>query len=127
MNILKILIGPPKSFNLRNLIWHGFVSDIQAEFPSLLFLVIATLGKTYAARVTPYGSQFAPLNTFAKLQGTTVESERLDGIVWDREDFSNALEAADRTGSLIVRQRKALWLEALDLFHTGKYGASSIS
>uniref|UniRef100_A0A6B2L093 DUF4209 domain-containing protein n=1 Tax=Arcella intermedia TaxID=1963864 RepID=A0A6B2L093_9EUKA len=43
--IIKISIGPPPGLNIRNLLWHGFLSDgeFQIEITSLLILLICQL------------------------------------------------------------------------------------
>ncbi|EGC36186.1 hypothetical protein DICPUDRAFT_151417 [Dictyostelium purpureum] len=37
--LLKILIGPPIGLNLRNTIWHGFISPQEFELSLLLFII----------------------------------------------------------------------------------------
>ncbi|XP_067130562.1 endoplasmic reticulum membrane-associated RNA degradation protein-like isoform X2 [Centruroides vittatus] len=48
MKVLQILIGPPSSLNLRNLVWHGFVSphEIQKCFGYFLLVLAISLGET---------------------------------------------------------------------------------
>lgn len=46
--IVRCLIGPPIALNLRNVIWHGFLSDadpFRPEFTSLLFLIYVSIAK----------------------------------------------------------------------------------
>lgn len=48
MKLLQILIGPPSSLNLRNLVWHGFVSphEIQKCYGYFLLVLAISLGET---------------------------------------------------------------------------------
>ncbi|XP_022333881.2 endoplasmic reticulum membrane-associated RNA degradation protein-like [Crassostrea virginica] len=47
IQILRILMGPPTSLNLRNLVWHGFPSpgEIPRRYGCFLYLTIPSLGR----------------------------------------------------------------------------------
>lgn len=45
LNLLQILIGPPISLNIRNLVWHGFLSIVEAERLNLSKFLLIILGK----------------------------------------------------------------------------------
>ncbi|XP_072022487.1 endoplasmic reticulum membrane-associated RNA degradation protein-like [Amphiura filiformis] len=43
---LRVLIGPPTSLNLRNIVWHGFAApqEISVRYSSFLLVLTASLG-----------------------------------------------------------------------------------
>ncbi|XP_032072595.1 endoplasmic reticulum membrane-associated RNA degradation protein isoform X3 [Thamnophis elegans] len=47
MDVLKVFIGSPDSLNLRNILWHGFVSaeEIPVKYFSMLLFLTAGLGQ----------------------------------------------------------------------------------
>ncbi|XP_014672507.1 PREDICTED: endoplasmic reticulum membrane-associated RNA degradation protein-like isoform X3 [Priapulus caudatus] len=47
MSILKVLMGPPTSLNLRNITWHGFAGpqEIPLRCVAFLILIIVSLGE----------------------------------------------------------------------------------
>ncbi|XP_031564866.1 endoplasmic reticulum membrane-associated RNA degradation protein-like isoform X1 [Actinia tenebrosa] len=49
--ILYAMAGPPESINLRNVLWHGFVSpcEIPPQFVSFLVFTMATISSRFAA------------------------------------------------------------------------------
>ncbi|XP_022083028.1 endoplasmic reticulum membrane-associated RNA degradation protein-like [Acanthaster planci] len=47
ISLLRILIGPPVSLNLRNILWHGFAApdEIPQRYSTFLLIVTASLGQ----------------------------------------------------------------------------------
>ncbi|XP_053446335.1 endoplasmic reticulum membrane-associated RNA degradation protein isoform X3 [Nycticebus coucang] len=47
MNVLKVFLGSPRGLNLRNILWHGFVSpqEIPPKYCSMMVLLTAGLGQ----------------------------------------------------------------------------------
>ena len=48
MILLQILMGSPRSLNLRNLIWHGFINPGEFDtnlYLSIMFFACAIIGK----------------------------------------------------------------------------------
>jgi hypothetical protein len=43
--LLQILLGTPKSSNLRNVTWHGFLESLEPAYLAFLFVTIASFGK----------------------------------------------------------------------------------
>ncbi|XP_038056583.1 endoplasmic reticulum membrane-associated RNA degradation protein-like [Patiria miniata] len=52
ISLLRILIGPPVSLNLRNILWHGFAApeEIPQRYSTFLLIVVASLGAWLAQR-----------------------------------------------------------------------------
>ena len=52
MHLLQLLLGPPCTLNVRNLVWHGFVAPGQLPGPllSLLLLLTASVGALLEGR-----------------------------------------------------------------------------
>ena len=46
VRFMKLLVGSPKTLNLRNLVWHGFVfpGEIHPMFVTVIILLITTIG-----------------------------------------------------------------------------------
>ena len=64
--LLKCLVGPFSGFNLRNILWHGFVSkeEVNEDLVSFLFLTFLSLSKVYVEHASPIISNkfsFEPL------------------------------------------------------------------
>ncbi|UJR22525.1 hypothetical protein I4U23_025574 [Adineta vaga] len=53
--ILQVLIGSPKSINLRNIYWHGFVQchEISQKFTYLLLYIILQIGPIVQGKLVP--------------------------------------------------------------------------
>ncbi|XP_023370424.1 endoplasmic reticulum membrane-associated RNA degradation protein isoform X2 [Otolemur garnettii] len=47
MNVLKVFLGSPRGLNLRNILWHGFVSpqEIPPKYCSMMVVLTAGLGQ----------------------------------------------------------------------------------
>ncbi|KAK2160270.1 hypothetical protein LSH36_137g06093, partial [Paralvinella palmiformis] len=57
LRVLRIMIGPPISLNLRNILWHGFPSpgEIRPQYLYLLVAVMASVGKIIQdSHISPY-------------------------------------------------------------------------
>ncbi|XP_062602816.1 endoplasmic reticulum membrane-associated RNA degradation protein-like [Saccostrea cucullata] len=52
IQILRVLIGPPTSLNLRNIVWHGFpnVGEIPKRYGCFLYFTLPSLGKLLEER-----------------------------------------------------------------------------
>jgi hypothetical protein len=50
--LLQVIIGPPIGLNLRNIYWHGFVSEEEFDeaYLSLLVVVMASIAKEFRLR-----------------------------------------------------------------------------
>uniref|UniRef100_T1J3K5 DUF4209 domain-containing protein n=1 Tax=Strigamia maritima TaxID=126957 RepID=T1J3K5_STRMM len=55
MQVLQVLIGPPVSLNLRNLVWHGFIAqnELPLSFSWFLFGIIAGIGNLLKMKIIP--------------------------------------------------------------------------
>jgi hypothetical protein len=47
IQLLSIVIGPPKSLNLRNIVWHGFLrpGELNIQYPYVILCIIVSIGK----------------------------------------------------------------------------------
>lgn len=68
---MKVLIGPPIGLNLRNIVWHGFISDNEFEdfYTTFFFLVMITL----AAQVNIVINQQLKKRNFVRLDNYPIE------------------------------------------------------
>ena len=55
VHLLLLLLGPPCTLNVRNLVWHGFVAPQQLprRLLALLLLLAASVGALLAGCVPP--------------------------------------------------------------------------
>src|SRR4051794_28414349 len=55
MILIKISVGPPPGINIRNLVWHGFISE--NEFPkeiiSLVFAILFSISNIQETQLPP--------------------------------------------------------------------------
>ncbi len=52
VQLLRIIIGPPISLNLRNVMWHGFpaCNEIPTQYASFMLVLLPSLGKILAEK-----------------------------------------------------------------------------
>ncbi|CAF0837554.1 unnamed protein product [Adineta ricciae] len=64
--ILQLIIGSPKSINLRNIYWHGFVqyNEVSPKFSYLLLYLLIQIGPIIDGKVVP-DRPFISLERFA--------------------------------------------------------------
>ncbi|KAF6040786.1 ERMARD [Bugula neritina] len=76
MALLDILVGPPVSFNIRNLVWHGFGSvDVGPEQYSLIiFFILVIIGKTISgSKVVPSHRPYLKVNLLYLLDNVAIQ------------------------------------------------------
>ncbi|KAF0295917.1 Endoplasmic reticulum membrane-associated RNA degradation protein [Amphibalanus amphitrite] len=61
VHLLRLLLGPPCTLNVRNLVWHGFPApgELPPALLSLLLLLTAAVGALLADRAVPARRQLA--------------------------------------------------------------------
>ena len=85
MHLLRLLLGPPCTLNVRNLVWHGFPAPGQLPHGllSLLLLLAAALGALLAGRrAVPARTQvtYSPVSPAAPLSSSPPR-RRIGGAV----------------------------------------------
>lgn len=115
VQLLRVLVGPPISLNLRNLLWHGFPTptEIHPRYSYTLLCVMISIGSHLCERALtdriPFRKQFFSVNLpciFPDLSSSHIESVR--------RVFCES--------SFFVSSMKDLWTLALQLFSEKRYG-----
>ncbi|KAL7987597.1 hypothetical protein Chor_006516 [Crotalus horridus] len=118
MDVLKVFIGCPDGLNLRNILWHGFVSakEIPVKYFSMLLFLTAGLGQllnnyclqTHSALVhRPYVSftHLKELHIFPDL---------------NKELLSLAEELVTKS-SIVLKTMLPFWIAAITSFQQARY------
>ncbi|XP_056423090.1 endoplasmic reticulum membrane-associated RNA degradation protein isoform X2 [Hyla sarda] len=123
MDVLRVFLGSPLSLNLRNILWHGFVSpyEIPPKYCSMLLLLTAGLGQLLQSWLTNTEMVLVhrPYFVFSNLQEMT-----------DFPDLSEKVLSVAK--SLIEKSKFVLahmvpfWIEAITAFRQGRYGDCAI-
>ncbi|CAG0886512.1 unnamed protein product [Darwinula stevensoni] len=115
MEMLQVLVGPPVSLNLRNLVWHGFLSPSEAYpvLPLLLIHAIMELGSSL--------QRHTDINIIPR-PPAVVSSEipscpTLDLQVYLKDILSSPY---------VMSEMKCIWLAACEYALSQRYGESII-
>ncbi|XP_033112863.1 endoplasmic reticulum membrane-associated RNA degradation protein-like isoform X2 [Anneissia japonica] len=118
IHILHILIGPPTSLNLRNILWHGFAApaEIPIMYAYFLLFVTASLGELLSCNVDPAELPHRPWLTFPNVSQTCKITEVTKDIEKDI-----LMDVLNRT-SFIPRNMLTIWEKALEYFYDERCG-----
>ncbi|KAJ8045945.1 Endoplasmic reticulum membrane-associated RNA degradation protein [Holothuria leucospilota] len=120
---LRILLGPPTSLNLRNLLWHGFVnpSEISKRYAVFLLVLVGSLGgilEEQGIKVTSNSQRdFIDITKQASL----VEANFTAGVQDSIHEFESFLLA-----SCVIPKNMVLFLtDALEYFKHERFSWSA--
>lgn len=89
LSLFKLLMGPPATLNLRNILWHGFATPelgIDSRYTNVLFAMVCTVGRNLRERkhaefVSPRTLyDFSGLNCFLERELDSLDERFLDKI-----------------------------------------------
>ncbi|XP_033734520.1 endoplasmic reticulum membrane-associated RNA degradation protein-like isoform X1 [Pecten maximus] len=112
---LRVVLGPPTSLNLRNVVWHGFPTpgEIPQRYTWFLLLLVPSLGSLLGQDTDvvhrPY-TDFPQLATYCS-QSTEMKAPT-------KSEIMQLFEKS----SIISRRSLPVWSASLDWFYKGKYG-----
>ncbi|XP_057365947.1 endoplasmic reticulum membrane-associated RNA degradation protein-like [Daphnia carinata] len=120
--LLQLLLGNPLSLNLRNLIWHGFVSFLDWDthgYASVLLFVCASIGRHLDGC-----RSIVSVNEIIPRRWATFKQHQ-QGRKWPKwSEFMEEemlVEAVSTTRGL-PSSRKAIWHRAIIHHQRGRYG-----
>ncbi|XP_063957802.1 endoplasmic reticulum membrane-associated RNA degradation protein-like isoform X2 [Lytechinus pictus] len=116
---LRVLIGPPTSLNLRNILWHGFASpgEIPSRYASFLLVVAADLG---------YKLHNQGINSSSIPHRKQIEFQNYLPLLHDKfpvlfPDHLNSLSKEVQRIGLFCDNHISLWDEALNYYSIQRY------
>ncbi|XP_062622174.1 endoplasmic reticulum membrane-associated RNA degradation protein-like, partial [Saccostrea cucullata] len=119
IQILRVLIGPPTSLNLRNIVWHGFpnVGEIPKRYGCFLYLSLPSLGKLLEARSKH-------IQVHRQLMQFKLDPDFTSNIPDMRNKLPLVREFVEGTQGIHGRQR--LILDSLELMAKKQYSYATI-
>ncbi|NXD29908.1 EMARD protein, partial [Spelaeornis formosus] len=118
MDVLRIFIGSPCGLNLRNVLWHGFVSpqEIPDKYCAMLLFLTAGLGQllqTYLLQ-TKGVLVHRPYVFFINL-------EELDTFPDLNNEILSIAEELVKVSSFVLKMMLPFWIAALTAFKQSRY------
>ncbi|XP_048735070.2 endoplasmic reticulum membrane-associated RNA degradation protein-like isoform X2 [Ostrea edulis] len=119
VQLLRVLIGPPTSLNLRNVVWHGFptVGEIPRRYGCFLYLTLPSLGKILMERDTH-------LKAHRQLVKFTINPELTSNVPVLRNNTHLVKEFVRKTHSFHGRQ--LLIQSSLELMAENQYSYATV-
>ncbi|XP_055957306.1 endoplasmic reticulum membrane-associated RNA degradation protein isoform X2 [Patella vulgata] len=117
INVLKILIGSPKSLNIRNIAWHGFLSpgELPKRFIYFLLLLVPSIGERLKEKnITPSSIPHRDLVTFSTEQHIPLTGQPFE--------IEANLEKLLQKSVFIQKQMVPYWKCAFSYYNKQKYG-----
>ncbi|XP_044146283.1 endoplasmic reticulum membrane-associated RNA degradation protein isoform X2 [Bufo gargarizans] len=123
MDVLRIFLGSPQGLNLRNILWHGFVSphEIPHKYCSMLLLLTTGLGQLLQSWLSNTGMSLVrrPYFVFKNLQDMAVFPDL-------NEDVLSIAESLIEKSRFVLSHMVPFWSEAITAFRQGRYADCSI-
>ncbi|XP_040285283.1 endoplasmic reticulum membrane-associated RNA degradation protein isoform X2 [Bufo bufo] len=123
MDVLRIFLGSPQSLNLRNILWHGFVSphEIPHKYCSMLLLLTTGLGQLLQSWLSNTGMSLVhrPYFVFKNLQEMAVFPDL-------NEEVLSMAESLIEKSRFVLSHMVPFWSEAITAFRQGRYADCSI-
>ncbi|XP_075718808.1 endoplasmic reticulum membrane-associated RNA degradation protein isoform X3 [Rhinoderma darwinii] len=123
MNVLRIFLGSPQSLNLRNILWHGFVSpnEIPPKYCSMLLLLTAGLGQLLQSWLTNFGMSivYRPYFVFNNMQELPVFPDLNENVL-------SKAESLIEKSRFVLAHMRPFWNEAIAAFRQGRYADCAI-
>ncbi|CAN7995413.1 unnamed protein product [Ixodes hexagonus] len=122
MLVLQVIMGSPRSVNLRNVVWHGFVTpqEVDSRFAFFLICVAMSLGE----RLAESGAWHVGVVRRRRFSFTDMEPLLRDfqGVGFDEQAFLMLLEASP----LVLPGRMPFWHTCVRLYNESRYDKSLI-
>ncbi|XP_046551807.1 endoplasmic reticulum membrane-associated RNA degradation protein-like [Haliotis rubra] len=123
IQILRVVIGPPISLNIRNVAWHGFPApgEIQDRLCWFLLLLVPSLGE----RLQQNGVD--PLNIMHRTPVIVNQDQLLAGSLpaLSTDDLIS-IEQLFTSTDFVQQQFVPVWHRSLDLYREARYGQSLV-
>ncbi|KAM3931172.1 endoplasmic reticulum membrane-associated RNA degradation protein isoform 1-T2 [Leptodactylus fuscus] len=123
MDVLRVFLGSPQSLNLRNILWHGFVSpdEIPSKYCSMLLLLTAGLGQILQSWLSNTGMSLVhrPYFVFSNLHDMT-------GFPDLNEKVLSIAESLIKQSKFVLPHMVPFWSEAIVAFRQGRYADCAI-
>lgn len=123
VKLLQVIIGPPSSLNIRNLLWHGFMSpgELSSRYIYFLLSIINSIGNHL--RCQSLVEEMIPERPLTKY----VDDEKFVGLFpelnqTDILDIRKVIECSP----VIFRACLPLWDLVLELYTDGRWGFCSV-
>ncbi|XP_077493297.1 endoplasmic reticulum membrane-associated RNA degradation protein-like isoform X3 [Amblyomma americanum] len=118
MLLLQVIVGPPQSLNLRNIVWHGFVrpEEVDSRYAYLLICIILSLGEHINQHCNPEIHSQRQRKQFSLERHTAVLCD-FDDLPFNEDRFLSALEGS----SFVLPGRMQYWLTCVDLLKRASY------
>ena len=120
IRLLRILIGPPISLNLRNVIWHGFPvpGEIPMQYAYLLLFLLPSMGQILAENGIS-SENIVHRNFFVLTQIEHKASNNLvDCVSSHMDEFNHLVDGSD----IVIPAMKQMWKLAIGRFVAHEYG-----
>ncbi|XP_069625441.1 endoplasmic reticulum membrane-associated RNA degradation protein isoform X8 [Ranitomeya imitator] len=123
MDVLKIFLGSPQSLNLRNLLWHGFMSphEISPKYFSMILLLTAGLGQLLQSWLsnTTMSLVHRPYFVFSNLQEIAVFPDLNEKVL----SFGESLI---EKSTFVLANMVPFWMEAITAFRQDRFADCAI-
>ncbi|XP_067682582.1 endoplasmic reticulum membrane-associated RNA degradation protein-like [Haliotis asinina] len=119
IQVLRVVIGPPISLNIRNVAWHGFPApgEIQDRLCWFLLLLVPSLGECLQQNGVD------PLNIIHRSPVTVNQDQLLAGSLPALSpDDLISIEQLFISTDFVQQQFVPVWHRSLDLYREGRYG-----
>ena len=120
IKLLRVIIGPPISLNLRNVVWHGFPTpgEIPMQYTYFLLCLLPSIGQLLAENgLSPEDIVHREFLVLPEIQQEM--SECIVDVV-DRhiDEFIDMVHKSD----IVLSANKPMWKLAIRRFHASEYG-----
>lgn len=116
MDVLRIFLGSPQSLNLRNILWHGFVSphEIPSKYCSMLLLLTAGLGQSLQSWLNNSDIPLVhrPYFVFSNLKEMPVFPDLNEKVLCMAESLI-------KKSKFVLAHMVPFWTEAISTFRQG--------
>ncbi|XP_054933744.1 endoplasmic reticulum membrane-associated RNA degradation protein-like isoform X2 [Dermacentor andersoni] len=118
MTLLQVIVGPPQSLNLRNVVWHGFVrsEEVDSRYAYLLICIVLSLGEQMRQRRGVDGQDIQRRKCFS-LERHAVMLDDFHDVDFSRDDFLSILESS----ALVLPGQMAYWQACMNLLSRALY------
>ena len=118
IKLLRILIGPPTSLNLRNIVWHGFPKpgEIPFQYAHVMLSLLPSLGQLLLDNgVYPEKIIHRNFVTILEYEEMKYMGHDIDDQI---DDFSKLVEESE----LVFPAMKPMWKRAIHRYSTHEFG-----
>ncbi|XP_075531877.1 endoplasmic reticulum membrane-associated RNA degradation protein-like isoform X3 [Dermacentor variabilis] len=118
MTLLQVIVGPPQSLNLRNVVWHGFVrpEEVDSRYAYLLICIVLSLGEQMRQRHGVDGQDIQRRKCFS-LERHAVMLDDFHDVDFSRDNFLSILESSP----LVLPGQMSYWQACMNLLSRTLY------